>query len=164
MSIKVMQRNNLKRIIYTLLLTAVWGMTSCSRQQTVFANYEHVDDTRWEKTDTIIFNVPPLEKPGTYREKLGLRLADDFPFMTLSMEIELVVIPKGMVYKSQHKFSVIDETGNPKGKGLSLHQYDFDISEVELEQGDSLHVRLAHNMKREILPGVVDLGFILIRK
>ena len=159
-----MQRNNLKGIIYTLILTAVWGMTSCGRQKTVYANYEHVDDTAWEKIDTIIFNVPPLETAGTYREKIGLRLADNYPFMTLSMEMKLVVIPKGMVYISEHKFSVIDEIGNSKGKGLSLHQYDFNIGEVELEQGDSLHIRLAHNMKREILPGVVDLGFILLKK
>ena len=54
---------------------AVWGMTSCSRQRTVYANYEHIDDEAWEKTDTITFDVPALETAGTYREKLGLRLA-----------------------------------------------------------------------------------------
>ena len=69
-----------------------------------------------------------------------------------------------MIFSTQHKFSVIDQSGNSKGKGLSLQQYDFDIDEMQLEQGDSLHIRVAHNMKREILPGVVDLGFILIKK
>ncbi len=159
-----MQRNNLTRIIYALILTVVWGMTSCSRQRMVYANYEHIDDEAWEKTDTITFDVPPLETAGTYREKLGLRLADNFPFMTLSMEMEVQVLPKDMIFSTQHKFNVIDQLGNSKGKGLSLQQFDFDIDEVELEQGDSLHIRVAHNMKREILPGVVDLGFILIKK
>lgn len=159
-----MQRNNLKVILGTLLLAAICGMASCSRQQKVYANYEHIDDAEWEKTDTITFDVPPMTAAGSYRERLGLRLADAFPFMTLSLEMEIHVLPKGLIYASQHKFNVIDQKGNPMGKGLSLHQYDFDLNELELEEGDSLHIKIAHNMKREILPGVVDLGLILIKK
>ena len=159
-----MLRNNLKCIIGTLLLTVAWSMTSCSRQQTVYANYAPIDDTTWEKTDTITFDVPPVKAAGTYQEKLGLRLADDFPFLALSMDIEIQVQPKGILHSSQHKFSVIDQGGNPKGKGLSLQQYTFDLGDLELEEGDSLHISMAHNMKREILLGVVDLGIILIKK
>ena len=159
-----MLRNNLKCIIGTLLLTVAWSMTSWSRQQTVYANYAPIDDTTWEKTDTITFDVPPVKAAGTYQEKLGLRLADDFPFLALSMDIEIQVQPKGILHSSQHKFSVIDQGGNPKGKGLSLQQYTFDLGDLELEEGDSLHISMAHNMKREILPGVVDLGIILIKK
>lgn len=159
-----MLRNNLKCIIGTLLLTVAWSMTSCSRQQTVYANYAPIDDTTWEKTDTITFDVPPVKAAGTYQEKLGLRLADDFPFLALSMDIEIQVQPKGILHSSQHKFCVIDQGGNPKGKGLSLQQYTFDLGDLELEEGDSLHISMAHNMKREILPGVVDLGIILIKK
>jgi gliding motility-associated lipoprotein GldH len=159
-----MLRNNLKCIIGTLLLTVAWSMTSCSRQQTVYANYAPIDDTTWEKTDTITFDVPPVKAAGTYQEKLGLRLADDFPFLALSMDIEIQVQPKGILHRGQHKFSVIDQGGNPKGKGLSLQQYTFDLGDLELEEGDSLHISMAHNMKREILPGVVDLGIILIKK
>lgn len=159
-----MLRNNLKCIIGTLLLTVAWSMTSCSRQQTVYANYVPIDDTTWEKTDTVTFDVPPVKAAGTYQEKLGLRLADDFPFLALSMDIEIQVQPKGILHSSQHKFSVIDQGGNPKGEGLSLQQYTFDLGDLELEEGDSLHISMAHNMKREILPGVVDLGIILIKK
>ena len=159
-----MLRNNLKCIIGTLLLTVAWSMTSCSRQQTVYANYAPIDDTTWEKTDTITFDVPPVKAAGTYQDKLGLRLADDFPFLALSMDIEIQVQPKGILHRGQHKFSVIDQGGNPKGKGLSLQQYTFDLGDLELEEGDSLHISMAHNMKREILPGVVDLGIILIKK
>ena len=159
-----MQRNNLTRIICALLLMAVWGMTSCSRQRTVYANYEHIDDEAWEKTDTITFDVPALETAGTYREKLGLRLADNFPFMTLSLEMEIQVLPKDMIFSTQHKFSVIDQSGNSKGKGLSLQQYDFDIDEMQLEQGDSLRINIRHNMKREILPGIADVGIKFTRR
>jgi gliding motility-associated lipoprotein GldH len=159
-----MLRNNLKCIIGTLLLTVAGSMTSCRRQQTVYANYAPIDDTTWEKTDTVTFDVPPVKAAGTYQEKLGLRLADDFPFLALSMDIEIQVQPKGILHSSQHKFSVIDQGGNPKGKGLSLQQYTFDLGDLELEEGDSLHISMAHNMKREILPGVVDLGIILIKK
>ncbi|MBP7359673.1 MAG: gliding motility lipoprotein GldH, partial [Prevotella sp.] len=47
--------------------------------------------------------------------------------------------------------------------GISYYQYNFNISHIELHKGDSIHVCIRHNMKREILPGISDVGFSLGR-
>ena len=54
-----------------------------------------------------------------------------------------------------------DAQGNLLGDGISYRQYQFDISTEQLQKGDSLHIVVRHDMKREILPGVSDVGIKL---
>ena len=35
---------------------------------------------------------------------------------------------------------------------------------MEIEQGDSLRINIRHNMKREILPGIADVGIKFTRR
>ena len=60
-------------------------------------------------------------------------------------------------------FHLYDEKGNVLGDGVSYFQYNFMLSEVDLREGDSLHVCVRHIMKREILPGISDIGLKMIR-
>ena len=56
---------------------------------------------------------------------------------------------------------LISEEGGIEGDGISFFQYQFSIRDLSLHQGDSIHVSLTHNMKREIMPGVADVGLRL---
>ena len=54
---------------------------------------------------------------------------------------------------------LIDNNGVSKGQGISYYQYNFPINNIyQMHQGDSIHVTIRHDMKREILPGVSDIG------
>ena len=53
---------------------------------------------------------------------------------------------------------LIDKNGVSKGQGISYYQYNFPINVYRLNQGDSIHITVRHDMKREILPGVSDIG------
>lgn len=57
-----------------------------------------------------------------------------------------------------------DRHGNASGTGVNFHQYRFPITELQLQDGDSIHIRVRHDMKREILPGISDVGISLRRK
>ena len=48
-----------------------------------------------------------------------------------------------------------------KGHGISTYQYNFHLTTLTLNEGDSLHIAVRHNMKREILPGISDIGIRL---
>ena len=54
--------------------------------------------------------------------------------------------------------SLFDADGSIKGKGVSLFQYNSHIKDLSIEKGDSIEVRVRHNMKREILHGITDIG------
>ena len=58
----------------------------------------------------------------------------------------------------------MDKYGTPLGEGVSYYQYRFDMNELNLNKGDSLVVYIVHNMKRELIPGISDVGLRLRRK
>ncbi|MFQ9996553.1 MAG: gliding motility lipoprotein GldH, partial [Hoylesella buccalis] len=43
-------------------------------------------------------------------------------------------------------------------------QYAFDITSMDLHEGDSLHISVRHDMKREILPGISNVGVSLTKR
>ena len=53
---------------------------------------------------------------------------------------------------------LINQHGENKGQGISYYQYNFPINIYKINRGDSIHIAIRHDMKREILPGVSDIG------
>ena len=58
---------------------------------------------------------------------------------------------------------LVDADGTVQGEGVSFYQYRFHLCNMKLTQGDSLRVSIRHNMKREILPGIADVGVTLTK-
>lgn len=59
---------------------------------------------------------------------------------------------------------LIDNRGTIKGSGISQYQYEFPVDMLQLEKDDSLQVTIIHNMRRELMPNICDVGFTLTRK
>lgn len=53
---------------------------------------------------------------------------------------------------------IANHNGRMLGNGITLYQYSIPIRKKFHMRGDSLHITVRHNMKREILPGIVDIG------
>lgn len=152
------------RLWQLLAILALALMTVGCNRQVVYAHYEHVEDTGWEKCDTLHFDIPPIAKGGTYAEKAALRIDKEFPFQSLTLRIIQTVYPEGRQENYTLNCSLIDPKGNVKGDGISYFQYSFHLDDIVLQQGDSLHLSIVHNMKRETMPGVTDVGIRLTRK
>ena len=142
-----------------VVLTVAMGLSSCDRK-TVYYHFEHTTVAGWEKNDVLEFNISPVTA-GTYREELGLRVDRNYPFMGLCLVIKQTILPSGYVHSDTLNCSLIDENGNNKGPGLSYYQYNFHVNTLRLQDGDSLHITVKHNMKREIMPGISDVGIRL---
>lgn len=130
----------------------------------VYDTYNHTQIEGWEKNDTLVFDVPRLVSSGRYRMEVGLRTNGTFPFTGLSVVVEQTVIPGYKTFTDTLRCRLTDEKGNVLGRGVSCFQYNFILSDVDLAKGDSLHVRVRHIMKREILPGISDVGLKVTRK
>jgi len=151
-----------KLFLYTVLLTAA-VLTSC-RGRIVFDKYDHTPIAGWEKNDTLLFDVPPLENSGYYSGELGLRINGAYPFTGLMMIVERRILPEKREVVDTINCKLADErNGRPLGQGVSYYQYNFPLKEIRLNKGDSLHIVIRHNMRREILPGISDVG-ISIKK
>ena len=152
-----------KHLVKFLFLTVGLLLCACSRQK-IYSHFEHVSETGWEKIDTLDFFVPPVAESGTYHEDLEMRINNTFPFLSLTMEVSQIIFPDGRREKYSKDCELIDEDGTIKGAGISLFLYTFPLADIHLNRGDSLHIKVIHSMKREIMPGITDVGISLTRQ
>lgn len=157
-----MQKNRGTLLITGFLLLGFTLLTACNKQ-TVYNHYEHMLLSGWEKNDTVNFCIPDLSEGGNYTEELGLRINSEYPFMGLQLLIEQEILPSHEIRLDTLSCSLIDNQGNSKGQGLNYYQYVFPLTTINLNKGDRLRISVRHDMKREILPGISDIGFRLTK-
>ena len=141
-----------------MLLTCV----ACD-DKTIYSHYESVAISGWEKNDMLSFSTPPIQQTRDYQEKIGLRISSLYPFMGLTI-IDQTRLPSMETESDTLNCNLIDQNGNATGPGISNYQYEIAFKTLSLNEGESLHIDIRHDMKREILPGVSDVGIILTRK
>ena len=151
---------------YTLLYyIGAWVLlmlTGCE-QRTVYYHYEDTPTAGWEKNDTLSFLTAPVKHAGDYSEKVGLRINSHYPFVALELIVDQEVLPSHVFRSDTLDCKLVDELGNIKGNGISNYQYEFPLTVLSLNEGDRLHISIRHDMKREILPGISNIGMSLVR-
>ena len=60
--------------------------------------------------------------------------------------------------------NLINKDGVTTGQGISYYQYNFPINLYHFNENDSIHIMIRHDMKREILPGISDIGIKLEKR
>lgn len=125
--------------------------------------YVHTPIQGWEKNDPLTFSVPAIAAAGHYEATLGLRIHESYPFTAVTLIVEQQVFPAGARLTDTLTCRLVDEGGNTTGHGVSYYQYSFPVRDLTLHAGDSLQVSVRHDMKREILPGICDIGYKLAR-
>lgn len=151
-------------IVACLVSLALLGATAACDRKTVYDHYEHTPVAGWEKNDTLTFGPIKIDQTGDYRECVGLRINGTFPFQSLCLVVEQRIYPQGTIYVDTMNCRVVNRDGSERGEGVSYYQFDFDGPERVLNAGDSIYVYVRHNMKREILPGVSDVGIRITKR
>lgn len=148
-------------------LTLLLIFASCTND-IVFFNYSSTSPDGWEKNDTVTFNVPPVRERGHYSAMLGLRVNNSYPFQSITLIVEQTIYSKSRsirLTRDTVTCHITTEDGTITGQGLYIYQYDQPLHLAPaLAAGDSLHYAIRHNMRRNILPGVSDVGIRLRRE
>ena len=152
----------MKRTIFSyLVIAAAMLVTASCTGDKVYDKYRNTPLAGWEKNDTLTFSVPRMTKAAQYSSNLMLRINDSFPFMALTLIVEQKVIPGNAVTIDTLRCNLIGKSGNFNGQGVSYYQYTFPVTTMPLVPGDSLQISVRHDMKREILPGISDVGIMI---
>lgn len=151
------------RHLTLIVLTMALLCGACTGER-VYDHYNHTPIAGWDKVDTLIFNVPPMLSDGRYDTNLGLRINKSYPFMSLTLIVEQTIYPGRKTYTDTLVCKLIGDDGSIKGQGISSYQYRYHVSELMLHAKDSLHITVRHNMMREILPGISDIGISLEKR
>lgn len=147
------------------VLTIAIGLalcTACTKGK-VYHHYNHTPIAGWEKMDVLHYSVPALNTSGRYGTDIGLRINSLFPFTSLTLVVEQTVYPSLAQYTDTLTCKLVDRNGNIRGQGVAYYQYHFHVSQMALHEHDSLHITVKHNMQREILPGIADVGIALTK-
>ncbi len=153
-----MQKNSTLFNIVTIIVCMTAMIVASCTTNTVYDSYSHTPLSGWEKNDTLTFNVRPFSESGTFNETVGIRMTTAFPFTSISLIVEQHIMPHEKVLTDTIKCPITDTRGNFLGSGINSYQYEFPLRNINLHKGDSIHISIRHNMKREILPGVSDIG------
>ena len=158
---------NRHTLLYICACVTFLALTCC-KGRTVYNHYEHTPIAGWEKNDTLSFRIGPVAATGEYVEEIGLRISADYPFTGLNLIVEqtLTECGKKPIMQEDRRTersdtltcSLIDQQGRAKGRGISHYQYLFHLTTLKINEGDMLYVAIRHDMKREILPGIADIG------
>ena len=76
-----------------------------------------------------------------------------------ALVVKQTILPSGYVHSDTLVCKLVDESGKFRGQGVSYYQQTFHLNTIRLHEGDSLHINIKHNMKREVMLGVSDIGF-----
>lgn len=155
-----MRRN---RLIIVLELVAVVLLCCSCDNKTAYNNYEPVSVEGWERSDTVVFEDIVIKTTADYKEEIGLRINDAFPYLNLFLVVDQEIRPGNILRRDTINCSLMDNEGNIKGNGLSFYQYSFPLTALRLNSGDTLNIRVRHNMRREILPGIANIGMKISR-
>lgn len=143
-------------------LAVAFSLQACM-PDVAYDKYQSAPLTGWERNDTLFYDVPRLPQGGRYGMEMGLRINDDYPFMALTLIVEQTVFPQRKVLCDTINCQLYDQQGRRLSGGISYYQYTFPVRDMLLRPGDSLRVTIHHGMKKEILPGVSDVGISLRR-
>lgn len=150
----------LSRNIYIVWAVVVMFLTttaSCD-VSTVYDRYEHTSVAGWEKADTLAFHVPKVRDEGLYSQYVGVRINGLYPFTGLTLIVNQRILPSNQVLVDTLSCKFHARDGLQMANGVGYFQYRFLLKKVKLANNDSLVVTIRHDMKREILPGIANVG------
>ncbi|WP_235400795.1 gliding motility lipoprotein GldH [Leyella stercorea] len=151
---------NNSKCIALLAAMLLLVLSACNRKL-VYDRYLSTPISGWEKNDTLSYDIRPVSGTDTYDMWLGLRTSEAYPFTAITLIVEQHIYPKDTIVNDTVNCKLTDRHGNASGTGVNFHQYRFPVTELQLQDGDSIHIRVRHDMKREILPGISDVGISL---
>lgn len=139
-------------IIMTSLILVGCGM------KTIYFHYNHTQIQGWEKNDTLTYDISPVTHQGVYATTIGLRINGSYPFTSIALIVEKTILPRHEVKTDTIRCLFTDKNGNSHRQGTSYFQYTTPAGYLHLLENDSVHITIRHCMKRDILPGISDVG------
>ena len=153
----------MKHIIF-IYCSLLFLLSSCNTADTAYHRYVQIGDDGWENCDTLVFTVDTIRLFGDYTSYVCLRTHPDFPYRYLSVLVEQTDLRKGVRQKKEVRVEIVNKDGAQEGTGLTFHTYEVPLFKHWMGPGDSVRIAVKHNMTREQMPGIMNVGVKLKRE
>ena len=139
-------------------MAAVLTLAGCS-QKPVYSHFEHFDSNGWRRADAATYSIG-VQEEGIYNIAMDLRVCSLYPYTQLMLVVQASNTSHLINRTDTVNIDITDYEGNPLGSGLSIRTHHIDLPPATLTTNDTLNVTVTHNMSRECLPGIIDIGII----
>lgn len=144
-----------------LALPMLIGLLTACHTPPAYHNYRSVPVEGWESKDTLTFSIDSLTTEDTYVLSLGIRTAANYPFQSL-----WVVVKQSWGTPLRQRIDTVacvthDPHGNALGKGVARSQQSLAVDTLQLPVGAKGIISIRHIMRRDLLPGISDVGIEL---
>ncbi len=150
------------RIKALCLVGICMAFVACSRS-VLMHTYRHIPVEGWEQSDALSFAVDTIRDSETLQMDIGVRTTNDFPYQKLWIVVDTELQNPDTAFTDTLSCMFVDHNGLRNGKGTDTYQYDFHLGEIELQKGQTGRFVVRHIMRREIIPGVTDIGVRLYK-
>lgn len=136
------------------------------RQKPAFFAFHSTPVEGWEQGDTLHFHVDSIEQTGNYHMLMGIRYsaATAYPFQSLWLVVRQHWHKPEMQRCDTVECKLTNADGDIKGTGVSIYQVEQPFMDLQLEQGATADISINHIMRREMLPGITDVGLKISRE
>ncbi|MCR5068392.1 MAG: gliding motility lipoprotein GldH [Prevotella sp.] len=137
-----------------LIMAMAWSCTA----DTTYHKYVGVGEEGWSAHDTLVFDIDTLRTNGNFTTYVCLRAKPDFPYRYLSMIVEQTCMLSGNKERKTVRCEVVNSDGVMTGVGITYHTYEIPVFTGTHRPGEHIKVAIKHNMTREYMPGLMDVG------
>ena len=155
-----------KRIIKIVLFCSVFVLLSSCETQTVYSDYQQLDNGIWQVDDTVHFSFSELDSSEQYNVYLNVRNDNDFAYSNLFLITELDY-PNGETVSDTLEYEMALPDGTWLGKGLgSIKESKLWYREnIVFPDSGVYKLKISHAMRQNgnvegisKLSGITDIG------
>lgn len=146
----------------------LWVVVGCMAvmacaNRVVMHTYRNIPAEGWDQSDVLTFEVDTMRSSETVKMDIGVRTTNDYPYQKLWIVAETELHNPDTTFTDTVVCTFVDRNGVRNGKGTDTYQYNFHVGERQLNEGQCGRIMIHHIMRREIIPGICDIGVRLYR-
>lgn len=143
-----------------VIITAACLFTACDTQ-TAYHHYESVAPEGWARQDTLTFAIDTIIQRGNYDATLCIRTNATYPFRNLAVRTAINISPRDTTVSRQMEMTLRQVDEHKDRSSITYFTHHEPIATLALQPGDSITVKVTHNMRREVMQGITDVGIKL---
>lgn len=135
-------------------------LSSCTGN-TLYHSYESLPAEGWERRDTVCFELPKAEEDINGTLTIGLRTKANIGIQDIVFAVEQRDSAGFISHCDTVRYPLTDADGEALTGGINIHQYEAQHLPLHLKEGQQGTIRIHHLMRRELIPGITDIGIKL---
>lgn len=141
-----------------VLLASFLGAGSCNNKPSSWVyEYHPVSLEGWNKTDTVVINLPEIGHTGFCMARVGVRTNTNYPYRNIWLGVCQTLHHPDTVYLDTVVCPVMLSSDLGKN-GIGLFLTEDSLPERMYQAGQSGTIKIFHILRREDVPGVCQVG------